>query len=318
MAHSPRKVLARIAAGIAVALLAMVALVASLVAHAELAVAHRAAEHAFEWTGSQASRGTVRIGRVASLPPGRMSLRDYRIVAPDGETVIATDEIAGMFDPAGLLEGEIRFRPSWFVRSRIRLTEGPGGQINLVYASEVPDERFTIPLVFDDIRLIDNTIELDLPGKPGLTMRNVNGLADLHIGHTWRWRLDGNSGEVDLRPFVHPGFREMNGRVTSDHGHPLVVRLVLDLEIVEPGLALDYYVPALAGEEGEPYFDLDIGEDVHESGVDRTEEQEEAAEQELAMEALDEADRAAAREVLSEIARRREQRADALEGDSER
>ncbi len=256
---------------IGVCVLSIAALAVSLVAHLETGVGHAAAEHLIEWSGSRTSRGTVRVGRVRSLPPGRLSLLDYRIIAPDGEVVIASDEIAGMPEYRGVLDGQVRFRPSWFVRTKIRLTPGPGGQVNLVYASEVPEGTFTIPLVFEDIRLIDNTIFVDLPGKPAVTMRHVDGLADLHIGHYWRWRLDDNHGEVDL-PIVEPGFRHMSGRLTSDHAHPLVVRMVVDAEIAEASLTLDYYVPALAGERGEPHFDLDLGE----GGVDETEEQEEA------------------------------------------
>jgi hypothetical protein len=265
----------KIAAVAGVSLLALAALALSLMAHLETDVGLRAAEHAIEWQASHASRGEVRIGRVRSLPPGRLSLLDYRITAPNGEVVIAADEIAGMLEPRGLLDGQIRFRPSWFVRSKIRLTPGPGGQINLVYASEVPEERSSMPLVFEDIRLIDNEIFVGLPGKPAVTMRKVYGLADLHIGHFWQWRLSNNRGEVDLRPFTHPGFREMNGRVRSDHAHPLVVTMVLDIEIAEPDVTLDYYVPALAGAEGEPYFELNLGE---REGVGQSEQEEEARE----------------------------------------
>jgi hypothetical protein len=267
----------RIAVAAALTLVTIAALGVSVVLHAQTSIGHAAAEHFMEWTGSEASRGTVRIGRVRSIPPGDLSLLDYRVIAPNGEVVIASDEIGGRFDPSGLLDGQVRFRPSWFVRSRIRLTPGPRGQINLVHASEVPEDRTTMPLVFQDIRLIDNTIYLALPGKPAVTMRHVYGLADVHIGHFWQWRMDNNRGEVDLRPFAHPGFRQMSGRVRSDHAHPLVVRLVLDLEVAEPVLAMDYYVPRMAGEEGSPHFDLDLGESIDGHGVDATEEQEEVS-----------------------------------------
>lgn len=282
---------------VSIALLTIGALVVSVLAHLETGVGLAAAEHLIEWSGSASSRGTVRVGRVRSLPPGRLSLLEYRIIAPDGEVVIAAEEIAGMPEWRGVLDGQMRFRPSWFVRTNIRLTEGPGGQVNLVHASEVPEGVFTVPLVFQDIRLIDNTILVDLPGKPAVTMRHVDGLADLYIGHFWQWRMDDNRGEVDL-PIVEPGFREMSGRLRSDHAHPLVVRMVVDAEIAEAGVSMDYYVPALAGEEGEPYFELDLGEDVEGRGADETEEQEEARED--VAEAREERD-----EVERELARAR-------------
>lgn len=258
---------------IGVALLALVTLVASALAHAETEIGLLAAEHFVEWSGSRTSRGTVLVGRVRSLPPGRLSLLDYRIVAPNGEVVIRADEVAGMPEWRGLLDGQVRFRPSWFVRARIRLTPGPGGQINLVHASEVPEGVFTVPLVFEDIRLIDNEIFVDLPGKPPVTMRRVHGLADLYVGHFWQWRMDRNRGEVDASiPLVEPGFRQMSGRLRSDDPHPLVVRMIVNAGPIETALSLDYHVPALAGEKGEPYFELDLGED------GETEEQEEARE----------------------------------------
>lgn len=263
----------------ALALLSIPACLLSLVLHTNTNIGRRAAEHAFEWIGSETSRGTVRIGRVRSLPPDRLSLLDYSVTATDGEVVIRADEIGGWLDPSGFLDGQVRFDPSWFVRTHIRLTPGPRGQVNLVHASEVPEGVTAMPVVYSNIRLIDNTIFIDLPGKPAVTMRHVYGFSDLHVGHFWQWRLDGNRGEVDLRPFTHPGFREMRGRLRSDHAHPLVVRLVLDLEVAEPVLALDYYVPELTGAEGEPHFDLDLGEDLEGHGVDETEEQEEASDQ---------------------------------------
>lgn len=297
------RVARRVAVGLGVALLALAALLASLALHANTSVGLAAAEHLVEWSGSETSRGTVRVGRVRSVPPRHLSLLDYRIIAPNGEVVIACEEIAGVPDWSGALDGQVRFRPSRFVRARIRLTPGPDGQVNLVHASEVPDERFTIPLVFRDIRLVDNTIHVSLPGKPAVTMRRVEGRADLHIGHLWEWRLRDNRGEIDL-PIVEPGFRRMNGRLKSDSAHPLVVRMVVDAGPIETSLSLDYHVPALAGEEGEPYFDLDLeegGEEDEEDEEAREELSEAREEREEVERALREAERAGDEEETREL-----------------
>jgi hypothetical protein len=256
---------------IAITLLFAASLALMIAAHADTELGRAAAKDVIESMGSNTSRGTVRIARVRSLPPGRFSMLGYRMIAPNGETVIQAEEIAGTFDWTGLFEGQIRFRPSTFVRARIRLTPGPRGQINLVHASEVPDDVSAMPLVFQDIQLVDNTILVALPGKPPITMTHVGGRADLHIGHFWHWSLTANRGHIDL-PIVDAGFRNMNGRLRSDHAHPLFVNVVVDTAIIEPAITLDYYVPALAGREGEPHLDLDLGTD----GIDETEEQEEA------------------------------------------
>ncbi|MCZ7677902.1 MAG: hypothetical protein M5U28_03620 [Sandaracinaceae bacterium] len=300
MGTRPGRVARGVAVGLGVALLTVAALLAGLALHANTAVGLAAAEHLVEWSGSETSRGTVRVGRVRSVPPRQLSLLDYRIIAPDGEVVIASDEIAGVPDWSGVLDGQVRFRPSRFVRARIRLTPGPDGQVNLVHASEVPDERFTIPLVFEDIRLIDNTIHVSLPGKPAVTMRRVHGRADLHIGHLWEWRLRDNRGEIDL-PIVEPGFRRMNGRLKSDSAHPLVVRMEVDAGPIETSLSLDYHVPALAGEEGEPYLDLDLeeGEDEEEEAHEELSEARE--EREEVERALREAERAGDEEETREL-----------------
>lgn len=193
------------------ALVLGIAVVALLVAVADTAAGRRVAERAFEWTGSVTSRGTVRIGRIEALPPGPLVLTDYEIIAPNGERVLRADRMSGHLDWTGFLEGRVRFRPCRFEGTEIHLTPGgPGGQVNLVYASEVPDGRFTVPLVWQDIELVDNVIHVRLPPKPPLVMRNVHGQADLHIAHRWTWTLRRNHGVIDL-PLVEPGFREMNG-----------------------------------------------------------------------------------------------------------
>src|SRR5262245_15957842 len=109
---------------IGMAILAAVAIAFSAAMHANTKLGLAAAKTIIERSGSDTSRGTVRISRVRSLPPRRFSILDYRMIAPNGEVVISADELAGDFDPSGLLDGQIRFTNSAFVRAHIRLTRG--------------------------------------------------------------------------------------------------------------------------------------------------------------------------------------------------
>lgn len=232
---------------------ALFVVVTLLVAFADTQIGREQARRFFEWAGSSTSRGEVRIGEVVELPPGPLVLRDYQTIAPDGERVLRAEQMSGHFDPTGLLEGQVRFRRSRFVGTEIHLTPGPRGQVNLIYASEVPEDRFTVPLVWEDIELEDNSILVDLPGKPPLAMRDVHGRAHLHIGHRWTWTMHDNHGFIDV-PLLEVGFSSMNGRLTSDDPYPLIARTEIDLGVATPRISMDYFAPALAGLEGRPHF----------------------------------------------------------------
>ena len=302
-----RRVARRSGAIALVALFAAIALGASAILHLASPLGREAARDAFANFTSSRIRGTMRIGEITRLDFDRLDLVDFEIVAPNGETVIRTARMGGEFRWSELFSrGTIELAPSYFDRSEIWLTpRGAQGQVNLVYAMEVPDGEWNVPLELNDIELIDNILHIELPGKPAVTMRDVHGVADLHVGHEFVWRLDENRGYADLSP-IEAGFRHMRGRLRSDHAHPLVVRMILDVEIAEPGVRFDYEVPALAGREGEPYFELDLGAEL---GV--SEDRDDCAEG-------DEEHCAAAIREEREMARRRAQRAGARERADER
>lgn len=244
-------------------LLALVALLVSVRIHLATDLGREAARDGMAAFLSSRIRGTVHIGEITRLDPTTLTLSDFRITAPDGETVIRTEHMGGFFQWGALVEhGVLKLAPCYFDRAEIWLSaRGPDRQVNLVHAMEVPDGRWTIPLEMNDIELVENVLHIDLPGKPPVTMRDVNGFADLHVGHLFEWRMDRNRGYADLAP-IKAGFRHMSGRLRSDHAHPLVVQMLLDLEIAEPGAKLDYHVPALVGERGRAYFEhseVDLG-----------------------------------------------------------
>lgn len=246
-----------------VAALATLALLASALVHLATPLGREAARDLLVALLSRSIRGTAHVGEITTLDLDRIDLTDFRVDGPDGETVIATARMGGELGWSELLDtGTIEIAPSYFDRAEIWLrASGPDGQVGLVHAMEVPDDRWTIPVALRDIRLIDNVIHIDLPGKPGVTLRGVHGLADLRVDHEFVWRMDRNRGYADI-PLFELGFRHMSGRLRSDHAHPLRVQMLLDLELAEPGARFDYRVPALAGERGEPYFDLDVPVDL--------------------------------------------------------
>ena len=284
----------RVLAGVGLVLLAIAALTASAIVHLATDLGREAARDGMVAFLSSRIRGTVHVGEITHLDFERLAMTDFRIDAPDGETVITTDRMAGLFRWGELFDtGTMQLAPTYFDRAEIWLTPGPGGQVNLVHAMEVPDGRWMPPFEMNDIQLIDNILHIELPGKPPVTMRAVNGLADLHVGHQFLWRMDQNRGYTDLSP-LEVGFRHMSGRLQSDHAHPLVVQMVLDAEIAEPGARFDYHVPALGGGEGRPYFDLDVPVDIGVS--DARDDCAEGDEEHCAAAAREEQDRAEQRE----------------------
>lgn len=253
----------RILAGTGLLLLSLIALAGSALLHLATPLGREAARDAMEAHLSSRIRGTVYVGELTHLDLATMAMKDFRIYTPDGELVIRAERMGGMFDWSELFEHRVvQLAPCYFDRAEVWLTpRGPQGQVSLVDAMEVPDGTWMIPLELNDIELIDSVMHVSLPGKPPVTMRDVDGLADLHVGHRFTWRMDESRGHADLGP-IEAGFRHMRGRLTSDNAHPLIVAMLLDAEIAEPGARLDYHVPALAGEQGEPHFGIDLSVDL--------------------------------------------------------
>jgi hypothetical protein len=318
-------------AALAFLVLALLAISASAIVHLATPLGREAARDGFVAYLSSRIRGTAHVDEMTHLDFDGMEVRNFWVTAPNGERVIQVDRMAGRFDFGEVFKtGYIQMIDSVFDVGTVRITEGPGGQVNLVHAMEVPDDRWVIPVQLRDIRLIDQTMIVSLPGKPAVTMREVHGLADLHVGHRFLWRMDQNRGWVDLPLGIEGGFRHMSGRLQSDNVRPLIVQMLLDLELAEPGARLDYTVPALAGREGEPYFELsapyDIGvsdaeDDCAEGDEEECEEREESAKPEGETEEEeerrdDEAERL--EEARERVAEAREQRAQEREQREER
>jgi hypothetical protein len=257
-----------IAGALAFVAISLAALSVSALVHLATPLGRRAARDGFVAFLSSRIRGTVEVGELTNLEFDRVDLTDFRAYAPNGEMVIRTERMGGHVRWGELFSrGTIEIAPSYFDRAEIWLRpHGPQGQVSLVYAMEVPDGVATIPLELNDIELVDNILHAELPGAPPVVMRNVDGLADLHIGHQFTWRLDENRGYADLEP-IHAGFRHMSGRLTSDNARPLVVQMMVDVEAAEPGARLAYEVPALAGRDGQPHMSLQFPVDLGVSGA---------------------------------------------------
>ncbi len=251
-------------AGVVLGLLLLAGLAAAFVAHTSTGRAWLADTMASN--ASAESRGTVTIDSIEEVGFDRLVIAGYRLVAPNGETVIEVERMSGDPVVSELLTGKLRLLDGRFERATIHLTSGPGGQVNLVYASEVPDDRAATPLIFEDIELVQNRIVVDLPGKPKMNLTEISGLAHLEIGHRFLWRLDQTKGKVDLPIIGDRPFYKMHGRLKSDHAHPLLVEMAVDLSIAEPVANLDYHVPAIGGQEGEAYFDLDLPDGIFAGG----------------------------------------------------
>lgn len=234
------------------------ALLVSFLVHCSTELAKEAVRGVAETMASESSRGTLSIARVSELGLERITLEGYVMTAPSGLVVIDSPILSGTPVVGALFDGELRMRDCRFEDTTIRLTEGPGGQVDLVWASEVPDDRSAMLVVLDEIQLVNNTLVVDLPDKPRMRMTQVAGLAYLEIGHQFFWRMDRVHGQVGLPVLGERTFEDMSGRLKSDHAHPLIVDMVVDVAVAEPHVHLDYRVPALAGGEGDPHFDLDL------------------------------------------------------------
>lgn len=240
------------------ALLAVALVLVSYRVHCQTALARRAVRGLAMHLANTSSRGTLSIDEVTEFGTDRVAFQGYRITAPSGATVITVERLSGEPVMSSLFGGTIHLRDVRFEQSTSLLSEGPGGQVDLVWASEVPDDRSGPNVVLERIEMVDGTIVVDLPGKPRLRMSAVSGLAHLRIGRFYQWRMDRVSGNVELPVLGEVAFSDMSGRLKSDHAHPLIVDLVVDIGVADPHVHLDYSVPALAGGEGDPHLDLDL------------------------------------------------------------
>lgn len=209
-------------------------------------------------------RGTARIGSVTRLDFDGIEMRDFTVISPGGERVIAANRVESTFAyGTSFDEGIVVMAPTVMEGGEMRITRGPEDQIDLVYAMEVPEDRFMPDVSIRDIRMQAMTMVFALPGVPGeIEMANVYGLCDMTLGHRFYARMDRVNGFVNI-PVVHIGFNGLNGRITSDHATPLIVRMALDLEIAEPTMEIRYHAPAtVAGGEGDGHLSIGLGADV--------------------------------------------------------
>jgi hypothetical protein len=246
------------------ALLASVALTLAVFLHLSTALGRQAMADTMGPMLSSRIRGTARVGSVTRLDFDGIEMRDFTVTSPGGERVIAANRVETSFAYAtSLEEGMVVMAPSVMEGGEMRITRGPEDQIDLVYAMEVPDDRFMPEVAIRDIRMQAMTMVFALPGVPGeVEMANVYGLCDMTLGHRFYARMDRVNGYVNI-PVVHVGFNRLNGRITSDHATPLVVRMALDLEVAEPTMEIRYHAPAtVAGGNGDGHLSIGLGADV--------------------------------------------------------
>lgn len=238
----------------------------SLVLHLATPLGHAAAADAFGAILTSRIRGTAHVDAVTQLGID-LEMRGFTVTAPSGERVIAADRMATHFDlGASLRRGAVVLTPTVLEGGEMRVTRGPGGQIALVDAMEVPDDRFMIPVEIADIRLQHQTMVMALPPIAGsVTMANVSGLVDMSLGHEFRCRMDRVHGYVNI-PVVHVGFHGLNGQIVSDSATPLDVRMALDLEVADPTMEIRYRAPGAVGREGAPGTSISLGADVPDEG----------------------------------------------------
>lgn len=263
--HRGRRVLEALAwTAVALALLTASALV-----HLASRVGRAACADALAVLLTSRVLGASHIGAVTRLDFDGIEMRDVLVTAPDGEPVASMDRVSGDF-----AFGESLSRRAFVLTGcemdggEVRITRGPTDQINLIRALEVPDDRWTLPVEMRDIRLLDLTTLMSLPGLPGeMDVADVYGLADLTIGHVFSLRLDRVHGYASF-PIADVGFDSLNGRLRGHDLQPLVLRMILDLEVADPAMEVRYLAPRAIGRDGEGHARIEIGADVPDaSGV---------------------------------------------------
>lgn len=243
-------------------LVGIVALAASAVLHLATDPGRLAVRDMIVAAMNSRIRGTASIAAVRRFDLGGVELEGFEVVSPRGTTVI---QAGHMEAELGLLEifrsGHILLTPCTLSDGTMRITRGPRDQIDLIYALEVPEDRWMPIVDVHDIVLRNLTMVFDLPGAPRVEMADVSGLVDMSLGHTFSCRLDRVRGYVNI-PVLHVGFAHLFGRLRGHVRMPLRVAMILDLEIAHPSMRISYVAPRVVGGEGDPALSIELGVDV--------------------------------------------------------
>lgn len=243
--------------------MASVLIAASVLLHLSTTLGRAAAADLTAEVVNSRIRGTLHVGSITRLDFGGVEMRDVHIASPAGEEVMSADRMSARFAfGQSIRRRALVLSGCEMEGGGMHITRGPRGQIALVDALEVPADRFTIPVEFPDVRLIGQTFHMALPGLPlELEMRDVGGPIDLTLGHSFSTQMHRLRGFVNF-PVVHIGFSRLSGRMRSGSAQPLVARLVLDLEVADPGMEMTYSAPGAVGAAGDPHASLALASDV--------------------------------------------------------
>lgn len=266
--------------------------IAAWIALAVVALGSSAALHYFHHdTGGAAARalmlgysnavlkGRMQVDDITRVDHDRLVVRGYRLYAPNGDLVVRAPEIELDPDWSAFLRGEIAYERGVYRNAEIWIRDGHRGMPTIATASELGDDVTAFPIVMRNLRLVDNVIHIDLPGKPAIDILDVQGLAHQRLGRTYTWELVDTRGLVDA-PGPNYQARGIHGRLTSDTHVPILLDMRVDLAIAEPRLRITYTIPPRSEE---PHLSMDFGdpeaeEDREERRADRDEQIEEARE----------------------------------------
>jgi hypothetical protein len=239
----------------------VIALSAMLHLHTQIGLA--AARDMAEAAMTSRIRGTAHIGSITHLGLDGIEMHDFTVTAPDGAQVISADRLSAQVAlGASLRRGQVIVTPCEMEGGTMLVSRGPDDQIDLVYAMEVPDDRWMIPILIRDIRLLHQRMVFELPPIPfSIEMDAVYGLVDMQLGHEFVARMDQVHGYVNI-PIVHIGFSELNGRIASDDPRPLIVRMRVDLDVADPSIRIDYHAPGAVGRPGGAGMGIELGPDM--------------------------------------------------------
>lgn len=247
---------------------ASLALTASALAHLSTGLGRAAAADLTEQAIDARIGGSVRIGAMTRLGLRGAELRDVRVLGPSGEPVLWADRMTvELALGASLTRGALVLGPCEIDGGEMRFTRGHHDQLALVDALEVRGDRATFPVELRHVRIHHQTIRIDLPGLPAITMRDVGGVLDVWIAHRFVAEMHRLAGHVSF-PIVDVGFDRLSGHIRGRSAHPMVVSMVLDLEIADPSMTFRYTAPHVVGHEGDARASIELGADVpDDSGV---------------------------------------------------
>ena len=192
-------------------LLALLALLLSVLYHANLRLGREASAHALTGWVSGQMQGSLRLGEIKTIGLDGIELEGAELLDPEGRRVIYGEEVRLQLDYMALLRGVLRFSHAHLHGGEFVLIDNGEGTPTFLDAFEPteptppdePPDPDPFHAIVDDLRLEGVTIHGEVLGLEGLRIEGARATGRMEFHHTTEIRIRSLTGDL-VAPFPRP------------------------------------------------------------------------------------------------------------------